>query len=196
MTQQFNEQISQFIDDEMSPEESDFFVRRLQNDADARRQYLRYQLIGAAVRGENLQPVAADLGRRFERALEHDESALRRPAASWSQLAGGAGIAASVALVAVFGLRFVNLGPDSMLPSASDASGQLDQPSYVVPPSTVPSQQLVRVPAEVTGIQYLIHHARYSSGVSRTIMQSSVIAAQETDPTIDGQDEDEDAPVE
>ena len=196
MTEQFNEQISQFIDDEMSSEESDFFVRRLQNDAQARRQFLRYQLIGAAVRGENSHPVAADLGRRLEQALEHEASALRRQAARWPQLAAGAGIAASVALVAVFGLRFVNLGPDSLLASAGDALAEVDPPSYVVPPSVVEAQQLVRVSAEVTGIQYLIHHARYSSGVSRTIMQSSVIAAQETDPAIEDADADEEAPIE
>ncbi len=191
MTEQFNEQISQFIDDEMSSEESDFFVRRLQNDAEARRQYLRYQLISAAARGENSHPVAADLGRR----LEHDESAPRRPTARWRRLGTGAGIAASIALVAVFGLRFVNLGPDSLRAAAGDASAQPDPSSDVVSPSTLESQQLVRASAGVTGIQYLIHHARYSSGVSRTIMQSSVIAAQESDPTIEGADDDEDLAI-
>jgi len=184
MTEQFNEQISQFIDDEMSPEESDFFVRRLQNDAAARRQYLRYQLIGAAVRGENSQPATADLGRRFEQELEQAQTARSRPG-KWPQLATGVGIAASVALVAVFALQFVNVDSDSILPSSNDASGQIDLRSSLVPPSTGDAPQLVRVSAEATGIQYLIHHARYSSGVSRAMMQSSVIAAQQTDPTLE-----------
>jgi sigma-E factor negative regulatory protein RseA len=190
MTDQFNEQISQFIDDEMSPEESEFFVRRLQTDMEARRQYLRYQLIGAAVRGENVHPAASDFGRRIRHAIDEDQSALRDSVFAWPQIATGAGIAATVALVAVFGLRYVNLGPDSMLSSVGEAAMSVVPQSYVVPSSNVESQQLVRVPAEVTGIQYLIHHARYSSGVSRTIMQSSVIAAQEGDPTIENSEED------
>lgn len=187
----FNEQISQFIDDEMSVEESEFFVRRLQRNDAARHQYLRYQLIGAAVRGEYRYPGAAELGRRLEHALDADRAPMR-PASRWTRIAGGAGIAAGVALVAVFGLRTVNLGPESSFAGsgAIAAATGLDLPSYVVPETSGDAQPLVRVPSQVTGIQYLIHHARYTSGVNRTIMRSSVIAGQESDPT---EDSDEDA---
>lgn len=193
MSENFNEQISRFIDDEMSAEESEFFVRRLQRDDQARQQYLRYQLIGAAARGEYLHPGASDLGRRLEQALDVPEVPNRSRQSSWTRIAGGAGIAASVALVAVFGLRLVSLGPDAADSAAEFAAG-LEQPSYVVPDSAPESQEFVRVPAQLTGMQFLIHHARYTSGVSRTIMQSSMIAAQETDPTLD--DEDEVEPIE
>jgi sigma-E factor negative regulatory protein RseA len=186
MSDQINEQISQFIDDEMSPEESEFFLRRLQRDDEARSQYMRYQLIGAAVRGEYSHASASDLGRRLEQALD-GESVPRRPAAQWSRLLSGAGIAASVALVAVFGIREVNLAPENPVAGsvAGGASSEFDLPSYVVPTNTADSRQIVRVPGEVTGIQFLMHHAGYTSGVSRTIMQSSMIAAQETDPTVE-----------
>jgi sigma-E factor negative regulatory protein RseA len=197
MSDPINEQISQFIDDEMSTEQSEFFLRRLQRDEEARSQYMRYQLIGAAVRGEYSHAGASDLGRRLERALD-DEIGARRPALPWSRLVSGAGIAASVALVAVFGLRAVNLGPGDSVAGAAvgGASAQLGLPSYVVPTNTADPQQIVRVPGEVTGIQFLMHHAGYTSGVSRTIMQSSMIAAQETDPTVDPEAESEllDAP--
>lgn len=179
MTDQFNEQISEFIDDEMSVDESEFFVRRLQRDPEARHQYLRYQLIGAAMRGEHFHPGAAELGLRLEQAIERDASTAR--ARAGARLAAGVGIAASVAVVAVFGLRLVYLGPESPVSAAS--AGLFDAPSYVVPPGPTESAPLVRVEGEVTGIQYLIHHARYTSGVSRTIMQSSVVAGQENDPT-------------
>jgi sigma-E factor negative regulatory protein RseA len=193
MTDQINEQISQFIDDEMSLEESEFFLRRLQRDESARSQYLRYQLIGAAVRGEYANPHAADLGRRLERALDETEAAPRWSAVHWRQFASGAGIAAGVAVVAVFGLRSLNFESDAIVAGtvAGGASQQLDLPSYVVPTSTVDSQEFVRIPAEVTGIQFLMHHAGYTSGVSRTIMQSSMIAAQELDPTEESEAEDE-----
>lgn len=195
MSEPINEQISQFIDDEMSPEQSEFFLRRLQRDEGARSQYMRYQLIGAAVRGEYSLANASDLGRRLEQALDN-ESAPERPAAKWSRLVSGAGIAASVAVVAVFGLRAVNLTPDYPAAGsvAGDTSSQLELPSYVVPTNSTDSQQFVRVPGEVTGIQFLMHHAGYTSGVSRTIMQSSMIAAQETDPAVEPEAENE--PVE
>jgi hypothetical protein len=194
MTDQFNEQVSEFIDDEMSVEESEFFVRRLQRDPEARHQYLRYQMIGAAMRGEHFHPGAAELGRRLEQAIERDASTARSRAGA--RLAAGVGIAASVAIVAVFGLRQIYLGPGSDASGAS--AGLFDAPSYVVPPGPTESAPLVQVGGEVTGIQYLIHHARYTSGVSRTIMQSSVVAGQETDPTEDSEDsEDSEAdPVE
>jgi len=186
MSEPINEQISQFIDDEMSPEQSEFFLRRLQRDDEARSQYMRYQLIGAAVRGEYAHPSASDLGRRLEQALE-DEAAPRQTAARLTRIASGAGIAASVALVAVFGLRAINLAPDGSVAGAAVAgnAGGLDLPSYVVPTNSVDAQPIVRAAGEVTGIQFLMHHAGYTSGVSRTIMQSSMIAAQETDPTVE-----------
>lgn len=195
MSENFNEQISRFIDDEMSAEESDFFVRRLQRDDGARQQYLRYQLIGAAARGEYLHPGAVDLGRRLERALDEGQPEIINERSSWTHFASGAGIAASVALVAVFGLRLTSLEPD-IADSAADLAADLEQPSYVVPESTPEPQEFVRVPAQLTGMQFLIHHARYTSGVSRTLMQSSVIAAQETDPTLAEEQEEEVEPIE
>jgi negative regulator of sigma E activity len=186
MSDRFNEQISEFIDDEMSVEESEFFVRRLQRDAEARRQYLRFQLIGAAMRGEHFHPGATELGLRLEEAIDRDESAARSKFAA--RLAAGVGIAASVAVVAVFGLHFANLGSETLAADVSGATSDLsDAPSYVVPSGAAEIQPLVRVGGEVTGIQYLIHHARYSSGLSRTIMQSSVVAGQEADPTEDSE---------
>jgi sigma-E factor negative regulatory protein RseA len=186
MSEPINEQISQFIDDEMSPEHSEFFLRRLQRDEEARSQYMRYQLIGAAVRGEYSSASASDLGRRLEQALDN-ETAPRAPAVKWPRLVSGAGIAASVAVVAVFGLRVVNLSPDE--PSAGagirGSGSQVGLPSYVVPANSPDSRPLIRAPGEVTGIQFLMHHAGYTSGVSRTIMQSSMIAAQEVDPAVE-----------
>ena len=187
MSDQFNEQISEFIDDEMSVEQSEFFVRRLQRDAEARRRYLRYQLIGAAMRGEHFHPGATELGLRLGQALDRDESAAR--SRSVAVLATGVGIAASVAIVAVFGLRFANVGADSLPADPAAASDLSAAPSYVLPSGTAEIQPLVRVGGEVTGIQYLIHHARYSSGLSRTIMQSNVVAGQESDPRESAEEE-------
>lgn len=178
MTDQFHEQVSEFIDDEMSFEESEFFVRRLQRDEAARRQYLRYQLIGAAVRGEYLHPGASDLGRRLEQALDQDEVRTGQSRARWVHVASVTGIAASIVLVAIFG--FVALGPE--VPVAGRASASIGQEvQALAAPSDEPASTLVvRTADRTTGIQYMMHHARYSSGMFRTIAQSNVVAAQES----------------
>jgi negative regulator of sigma E activity len=89
MSDHIDEQISEFVDDEMSVEKCDFFVRRLQRDTDARDRFLRYQLIGAVMRGEQLNA-----------RLEPVEI----PRAASSPMLARAGIAASVVLAAVVGL--------------------------------------------------------------------------------------------
>jgi hypothetical protein len=199
MTEHFNEQISQFVDDEMSPEECEFFVRRLQNDPEARSCYLRYQLIGAVVRGEC----------RHRPAVQ----AVRQGKPARSALVIGAGIAAGAALIAVVGFRLAGVdlsataggvgvtasnvtdaaspeaAPDDSRPAGpapddfgSAGSGPAIPADYVVPAAaTEPRQLAAGVPTQVTSIQYLIHHTGYSSGLSRTIMHSSLLAGAEDD---------------
>jgi sigma-E factor negative regulatory protein RseA len=178
MSDQFHEQISEFVDDEMSADESEFFVRRLQRDEQARHRYLRYQLIGAAVRGEYRHPGATDLGRRLEQAIERDEAEVGQSGPRWRRLASGTGIAASVALAVIFG--FVVLGPEPPESGAADLSTWQSAPSLVPAETAVDPALLARAPEQVTGIQYMMHHARYSSGMFRTIAQSNVVATQET----------------
>ena len=156
MSDPFNEQVSQFIDDEMSVEESDFFVRRLQRDESARGLYRRYHLIGAAVRGEHIQFGAVEFGRRLEQAIDADAN---RPSASpLANWAARVGIAASFALVVLVGIKLADTGP---------VTAGLDDTS-----------RLVEVSGDATGIAYLMQHAAYTSGMSRTILQSSMLASE------------------
>jgi len=183
MSEHFDEQLSEFIDDEMSAEECEFFVRRLQRDSGARGRYLRYQLIGAVVRGEHIRPHAAARGGAVPGAGPARPAPARRRLGG--RLAFGTGIAASVALVAVLGLRFANVEPNGTAPGpggglAADADSSVP-PSYVVPASTTEAPRLVGLPAEVTGIQLLLHHTPYSSGLNRTLLHSSVVAPQQAE---------------
>jgi negative regulator of sigma E activity len=138
----------------MSVEECDFFVRRLQRDGDARMRFLRYQLIGAVLRGEQLhsRPESGEIHRTVS-----------------SPVLARAGIAASVVLAAIVGL----------------VSGD----STLLPQRVSESVQQIGAQADVTGIQYLIHHMGTSTGLSRTLMHSSVFSAIESDT--DDEDEDQ-----
>lgn len=186
MSEHIDEQISEFIDDEMSAEECEFFVRRLARDDGARVRYLRYQLIGAAMRGEHLRANAAGLGQRIAAARDEFTAPVRAGGFGWftaGRAAIGAGIAASVALVAVLGLRLTAVDPaaDGFASGFADGLAASEAPSYVVPAASAETPPLVPLQAEVAGIQYLIHHTGYSSGLNRTIMRSSVVAGPESD---------------
>src|SRR5512145_1210074 len=113
MTDQINDQISAFIDNELSADESALLVRRFERDGEARARALRYTLIGASLRGELLEPHPSVLRQRVAAALSGSvapsaprarESLLDR----WSRPLLGVGIAATVAVVAIGTLRSLN----------------------------------------------------------------------------------------
>src|SRR5690606_28907488 len=57
MSEQIHDQVSAFLDDELSAEECAFLVRRIERDPEARDKLVRYSLIGSALREELLPPV-------------------------------------------------------------------------------------------------------------------------------------------
>ena len=69
MTDQINDQISAFIDNELSADESALLVRRFERDSEARARAMRYTLIGASLRGELLEPHPSVLRQRVAAAL-------------------------------------------------------------------------------------------------------------------------------
>jgi len=180
MTEQINDQISAFIDDELSVEESALFARRFDRDPSARAQALRYTMIGAALRGEMLEPHSV-LRRRIAAALDGAVPAAERRAPHWSARYArpllGFGIAAAVAVAAIGTLRLVNEtggAPNGANGGAVLASDQVVAPSYVVPQDATPAGP-VTSPIRLTN--YLIHHSEYASGLGRASVSSNVVGA-------------------
>jgi len=191
MTEQINDQISAFIDDELSSEESALLVRRFERDTDARSRALRYTLIGAALRGELLEPSPILLRRRVAAALSGVSPAVMRAPVRWrARLARpllGLGIAASVAVAAIGGLRLVNdarLAPETVAgapaPVALQAREPVVAPSYVVP-QEVAEGRPITPPIRLTN--YVMHHSEYTSRLSRTSVNSNVVGAA-TEPPV------------
>jgi anti-sigma factor RsiW len=195
MTEQISDQISAFIDDELSDEESAFLLRRFERDTDARNRAARYTMIGAALRDELLGPDHSILRRRIAVALTGAAPSVQqqRPAArlQWRYLrpALGVGIAATVAVAAIFGLRAVNVARVGLPGGASTLSAPLQTrvtepaPSYVVPRdvSDAPAVPVVNTPA-VRLTNYVMHHSEYASRLSRTSVHSNVVGAAELLP--------------
>jgi len=182
MTDQINDQISAFIDNELSADESALLVRRFERDGDARARAMRYTLIGASLRGELLEPHPSVLRQRISSAL----SGTTAPAAPkardrwtdrWARPMLGVGIAATVAVVAIGTLRSLNEASIAPLPTTAvgafslQVSDSVRAPTYVVPQGT----ELSRTGAPIRLTNYLMHHGEFASGLTRTSVNSNVL---------------------
>jgi len=191
MTEQFSDQISAFIDDELSDEESAFLMRRFERDGDARSRAARYTMIGAALRNELVGSDPEVLRRRLAAALTGTAPvAQQRPAArvQWRYLrpAVGVGIAATVAVAAIVGLRAVNFSrvgaPGAAATAPLQARASDAAPSYVVPREVSDTPVVpVGTPA-VRLTNYVMHHSEYASRLNRLPVHSNVVGAGELLP--------------
>ncbi|HEY8521243.1 MAG TPA: sigma-E factor negative regulatory protein [Gammaproteobacteria bacterium] len=210
MTEPVHDQLSAFIDDELSEEESAFLVRRLERDTAARERLIRYSIIGAALRGELLQPDPLILRRRIQAALDGAPKAAlpAQPAARAARLAplrnrrlvrplAGAGIAATVAVAAIGLLRYTgDTGADGTVtaPAGALTASQWREPeSYVVPAQDATPRERRELPIRLTN--YLVQHGQYASHLNRTAVHSNVISVNHTEmpaapePVIDLEEE-------
>jgi negative regulator of sigma E activity len=189
LTEPAHDQLSAFLDDELSEEETAFLVRRFERDPDVRSQLVRYATIGSALRGELFRPNPNILRRRVAAALngaQPQPQPQRVPAARpWrGQVVGPlvrVGIAAAVAIAAVVALRSVNDLRSAPAAAETGTPVQVRQwtepPSYVVPQDALESGP-VRAPIRLTN--YLMHHGEYASRLSRTSVHSNVVGASDS----------------
>jgi sigma-E factor negative regulatory protein RseA len=194
MTGQINDQISAFADDELSPDECEFLVRRLEKDPECREKVLRYSVIGASLRGEILAPHPDVLRERLKRSFDGASLVARAPtsAPKWTSRllkpVAGAAIAAGVAGAALLVLSNsdqLNIA-DGTAPlvaqqtTIGDANNTV--PSYIVPQNPenglgVP-EPIIQSPIRLTN--YLVRHGEYAFGIGRTSIHSSVVSGQDT----------------
>jgi sigma-E factor negative regulatory protein RseA len=187
MTDQINDQISAFIDNELSAEESALLVRRFERDNESRSRAMRYTLIGAALRGELLEPHPSVLRQRVASALSGNAApstakARARWTDRWAKPLLGVGIAATVAVVAIGTLRSLSessLAPGSPTPVAAATIPQV-RDSYVVP--AVSDRSTTVAPIRLTN--YLMHHGEFASGLTRTSVGSNVVVGGGLEPAI------------
>ena len=183
MTEQINDQISAFIDNELSADESALLVRRFERDMESRARAMRYTLIGASLRGELLEPHPSVLRQRVAAALSGAPAsapkARERWTERWARPLLGVGIAATVAVVAIGALRSLNeasIAPGVAAPLSVTPlqTRDVDAPSYVVPRDADES----RIGAPIRLTNYLMHHGEFASGLTRTSVNSNVVGAE------------------
>lgn len=179
MTDQINDQISAFIDNELPDDESALLVRRFERDSEARARAMRYTLIGSALRGELLEPHPSVLRQRLAAALSGAAPGVARGKQREALRFGAPllriGIAAAVAVIAIGTLRYssdVAPPPESAgVPPTGTELVVRDR--YVVPAVT----DQTRTGAPITLTTYLMHHSEYASQLARNSVSSNMVGA-------------------
>jgi negative regulator of sigma E activity len=109
-------QLSALMDGAVSPDEARFLLRRLQHDEDLAGCWTRWQLCGDVLRGHASAIVPAGFSQRVADAIAAEADRPAHPGSSvasrWIRWGGGAALAASVAVIALFVSR-----PDAQAPA-------------------------------------------------------------------------------
>lgn len=137
MNEAIRMQISAFVDGELPDSEADLLLRRMSQDAELRREAAEYLELGRALRGEASVRGVERLRERIAAAL--DDKALDEAIEAAQPPSGGAvrpllgvAVAASVALVALFGLQLTP-GADGTAPADANVADVAENPGYTVP---------------------------------------------------------------
>ena len=157
------EQLSAFIDEELGSEETELLVRRLESSARLRRLWLRYSVIGDAVRGELVSDDPRRLPSAVSQALSSEparasEAALAKGTRLLRPLAGAA-VAASVAVVAVLSLS------DRINPGVDNAAVTVPELASPSPLSSAYSAAMIsrRAGRPDQLSRYYLNHSQYAT---------------------------------
>jgi negative regulator of sigma E activity len=132
-------QLSALMDGAVSPDEARFLLRRLQHDEELAGCWTRWQLCGDVLRGNasTIVPAGFSQGVADAIAAETDRSARAGSfaASRWARWGGGAALAASVAVIALFVSRQM---PGSQSPAPTPAQIATTAPA-TTPTSPIPA---------------------------------------------------------
>jgi len=139
-------QISAFVDGELPDAEADLLLRRMSQDAELRRKAAEYLEVGRAMRGEasvrgieRLQErIAAGIS---DEPLADEDAPVEDSAGRSMRPLVGVAVAASVALIAIFGLQLTP-GVDSTngIEDEAAVADVAEDPGYTVPQQPVDDQ--------------------------------------------------------
>ena len=204
MNEALKEQISAFVDGELSEHETELLLRRLAQDKTLRDAVERYMAIGRNMRREPEIARMAELRGRVAQAIDGQEKAQagveRQGVSRHIKPVAGMAVAASVAIVALFGLRQGTELPGSAMDVAETVAAAGDV-AYTVPSAsgaegTAPSSGLARF--------YLKHGATTSAMgsndvnsrlVSFELLETGIIQPETDEAAANGDDDEAGAKI-
>ncbi len=203
MNEAIRMQISAFVDGELPENETELLLRRLCQDAELRSQVASYMAIGHALRGDAQLSGMARLRAGIAEELGQDRAPVAEPAGSvptrFLRPVAGVAVAATVAIVALVGLRQVGPADEPGAQSLEDLSAvAIDGgPSYTEPPVT---DSMSNRPRDMLTLYYL-HHGQQSSNfgsrlVGLEVRQDRLAADAPADNVVEDEDQGPDAPAE
>lgn len=159
MNEELKSQISAFIDGELPKAEADLLTRRLADDEGLRQQAAAYLEIGRLMRGERSVSGIDELRERVAAALADEPLPMAGSPAvagmSWMKPLTGVAIAASVAMLALVGLRQLDV---PTVESAAPAAAAGDVTGYTEP---LAIDVMADRPSEML-MQYYLSHGETS----------------------------------
>ena len=174
-------QISAFVDGELPDAEADLLLRRMGQDAELRRKAAEYLEIGRALRGERSVPGIDRLQERIAAEIDDkplDDDVVVPVIKSGSAIRPliGVAVAASVALVAIFGLQMTP-GIDEKLAGDNTVAEVVEDPGYTVPQQV--DEQLR---------QYYLSHGASSSELGANVMNARLVSLRLSDEALSEED--------
>ncbi|MFZ1641425.1 MAG: sigma-E factor negative regulatory protein [Candidatus Contendobacter sp.] len=161
-------QLSAMVDDELADIESEMVLRRLSRDHGARDRWERYYLISDVMQGHIPAVLDTDFAARIRQVIEAESlpQPAARPLPAWYKPVTGFALAASVALMALFGLKLNQT--DAFQPTAPLAAAT---PTFSAPTDSLPIQTVAIArqadpsgePTEARLNYYLVNHNGYAS---------------------------------
>ena len=174
-------QISAFVDGELPDAEADLLLRRMGQDAELRRKVAEYLEIGRALRGERSVPGIDRLQERIaaeidDKPLDDDVVVPETKSGSAIRPLIGVAVAASVALIAIFGLQMTP-GIDEKLAGDNTVAEVVEDPGYTVPQQV--DEQLR---------QYYLSHGASSSELGANGMNARLVSLRLSDEAFSEED--------
>lgn len=163
-------QLSAMVDEELDGMEVDLALRRLCRDRDSQARWERYHLISDVVQGHMPAAFDANFAARLHQAIEDEPlpQPAVRPLPAWYKPVTGFALAASVVLVALFGLKLTQTDA-TLTPAASLTANTPTARSPALPVQVAALSQAVNPtgaandPVEARLGSYLVNHNGYAS---------------------------------
>lgn len=169
MSEKIHEQVSALLDNELSPREASEALGRLQECDDLQAQWNRFHLIGDVMRGEASQVNASETAMRVRQSLQSEPAIIAAPKMKallqqgplWMRTLAGAGLAASVAALAVLTAPYLlDSTPGDTTHIASTTSG-ISAPYAQRTGTRWKNLKEPEVESKLNG--YLVEHSEYAS---------------------------------